>query len=157
MCLAGAVVASWFVTQEVIGSNTAFLQKYYSNSTYSVDSIISLRKISSDISDKCQQNWFWNMSVHLTDTILKDKSQSWKCAYFGAMQQRKYTLYVSIRGFLQLAFSCQILPNHGRILRKKIRQKVGVEPLTLGTIILAPALYTGQPDAYPTVLDHHCL
>ena len=34
----GAVVASWSVTQEVVGSNTAFLQKYFSSSTDSVDS-----------------------------------------------------------------------------------------------------------------------
>ena len=27
MCCAGAVLASWFVIQEVVGSNTAFLQK----------------------------------------------------------------------------------------------------------------------------------
>ena len=39
LCLPGAVVAFWFVTQEVEGSNTAFLQKYFSNSTDSVDSI----------------------------------------------------------------------------------------------------------------------
>ena len=39
MCCAGAVVASRFVTQEVVGSNTAFLQKYFSNSTDSVDSV----------------------------------------------------------------------------------------------------------------------
>ena len=39
MCLPGTVVASWFVTQEVADSNTAFLQKYVSNSTESVDSI----------------------------------------------------------------------------------------------------------------------
>ena len=38
MCLAGAVVACWFVTQEVAGSNTHFLQKYFSSSTDSVDS-----------------------------------------------------------------------------------------------------------------------
>ena len=38
LCLPGAVVASWFVTQEVPGSNTPFLQKYFSNSTDSVDS-----------------------------------------------------------------------------------------------------------------------
>ena len=39
MCLAGAVVSSCFVTQEIVGSNTAFLQNYLSNSTDSVDSI----------------------------------------------------------------------------------------------------------------------
>ena len=33
MCLDGAVVACWFVTQEVVGSNTHFLQKYFSSST----------------------------------------------------------------------------------------------------------------------------
>ena len=38
MCLAGAVVARWLVTQEVVGSNTHFLQKYFSSSTDSVDS-----------------------------------------------------------------------------------------------------------------------
>ena len=39
-CLLGGVVASWFVTQVVEGSNTAFLQKiFFSNSTDSVDSI----------------------------------------------------------------------------------------------------------------------
>ena len=38
MCLAGAVVACWFVTQEVAGLNTHFLQKYFSSSTDSVDS-----------------------------------------------------------------------------------------------------------------------
>ena len=38
MCLAGAVVACWFVIQEVADSNTDFLQKYLSNSTDSVDS-----------------------------------------------------------------------------------------------------------------------
>ena len=38
MCLAGAVVACWFVAQEVVGSNTNFLQKYFSSSTESVDS-----------------------------------------------------------------------------------------------------------------------
>ena len=39
MCCAGTAVASWFVTQEVVGSNTAFLQIYFSNSTDSVDSV----------------------------------------------------------------------------------------------------------------------
>ena len=39
MCPAGAVVACWFVTQEVAGSNTHFLQKCFSSSTDSVDSI----------------------------------------------------------------------------------------------------------------------
>ena len=29
MCLAGVVVACWFVAQEVVGSNTHFLQKYF--------------------------------------------------------------------------------------------------------------------------------
>ena len=38
LCLPGAVVAFWFVKQEVAGSNTPFLQKYVSNSTDSVDS-----------------------------------------------------------------------------------------------------------------------
>ena len=38
MCPAGAVVACWFVTQEVAGSNTHFLQKCFSSSTDSVDS-----------------------------------------------------------------------------------------------------------------------
>ena len=38
MCLAGTVVACWFFTQEVAGSNTHFLQKYFSSSTDSVDS-----------------------------------------------------------------------------------------------------------------------
>ena len=38
MCLVGAVVACWFVTQDVAGSNMDFLQKYFSNSTDSVDS-----------------------------------------------------------------------------------------------------------------------
>ena len=38
MCLAGAVVACWFVTQEVAGSNTHFLQRYFSSSANSVDS-----------------------------------------------------------------------------------------------------------------------
>ena len=37
LCLAGAVVAFWFVTQEVACLNTDFLQKYFSNSTDSVD------------------------------------------------------------------------------------------------------------------------
>ena len=37
VCCAGAVVASWLVTQEIVGSNTAFLQKYFSNSTDSVE------------------------------------------------------------------------------------------------------------------------
>ena len=37
MCLAGAVVACWFVTQEVAGSKH-FLQKYFPSSTDSVDS-----------------------------------------------------------------------------------------------------------------------
>ena len=36
LCLHGTVVASWFITQEVGGSNTAYLQK---NSTDSVDSL----------------------------------------------------------------------------------------------------------------------
>ena len=35
LCLQGAVVASWFITQEVRCSNTSFLQR---NSTNSVDS-----------------------------------------------------------------------------------------------------------------------
>ena len=38
MCLIGAVVACWFVTQEKAGSNTHFVQKYVSSSTDSVDS-----------------------------------------------------------------------------------------------------------------------
>ena len=38
MCLAGTAVACWFVTQEVAGTNTHFLQKYFSSSTDSVDS-----------------------------------------------------------------------------------------------------------------------
>ena len=38
MCLAGAMVACWFVTQEIAGSNIYFLQKYLSSSTDSVDS-----------------------------------------------------------------------------------------------------------------------
>ena len=38
MCLAGAVVACWFVAQEVVGSNIHFLQKYFPSSTDSVDS-----------------------------------------------------------------------------------------------------------------------
>ena len=37
-CLADAVVTCWFVTQEVAVLNTHFLQKYFSNSTDSVDS-----------------------------------------------------------------------------------------------------------------------
>ena len=36
--LAGAVVACWFVTQEIAGSNTHCLQKYFSSFTDSVDS-----------------------------------------------------------------------------------------------------------------------
>ena len=39
LCLPGTVVASWFVTHEVEGSNIALLQKYFSNSTDSVESI----------------------------------------------------------------------------------------------------------------------
>ena len=38
MGLAGAVVTCWFVAQEVAGSNTHCLQKYFSISTDSVDS-----------------------------------------------------------------------------------------------------------------------
>ena len=38
MCLAGAVLACWFVAQEVVGSNTHFLQKYFSSFMDSVDS-----------------------------------------------------------------------------------------------------------------------
>ena len=38
MCLAGAVVACWFVTQKVAGWNTHFLPKYFTNSADSVDS-----------------------------------------------------------------------------------------------------------------------
>ena len=38
MGLPGVVVASWFVTQEVAGSNIPFLQKYFSYSTDFVDS-----------------------------------------------------------------------------------------------------------------------
>ena len=34
--LCGSVVAYWFTTQEIVGSNTAFLQKYPSDS---VDSL----------------------------------------------------------------------------------------------------------------------
>ena len=41
--------------------------------------------------------------------------------------------------------------------QKKIRKKWGVEPFTLETVFSVPALYTGQPDAYPTVLDHYFL
>ena len=37
MCLAGTVVACWFFTQEVGGSNTHFLKKYFSSSTVSGD------------------------------------------------------------------------------------------------------------------------
>ena len=37
LCLYGAVVACWFITQEVGGSNTAFLQKKMS--TDSIDSL----------------------------------------------------------------------------------------------------------------------
>ena len=36
MCLAGNVVACWFVGQDVIGLNTHFLQKYFSSYTDSV-------------------------------------------------------------------------------------------------------------------------
>ena len=38
MCLSGAVVACWFVAQEVAGSNTHFLKKKISSSTDYVDS-----------------------------------------------------------------------------------------------------------------------
>ena len=60
------------------------------------------------------------------------------------------------RGFLQLAFSCQILPNIAKNLSNKNWQNVGVEPLTPDTEYLAPALYTWHTDTYPTVLDHYC-
>ena len=36
MCLTETVVACWFVIHEVAGSNTHFLQKYFSSSTDSV-------------------------------------------------------------------------------------------------------------------------
>ena len=40
LCLPGTVVASWFITQGIEGSNTAFFaKKYFSNSTDSVDYI----------------------------------------------------------------------------------------------------------------------
>ena len=37
MCCAGAVVASWFVTQEVVGPNTAFCRNIFSNFTDTVE------------------------------------------------------------------------------------------------------------------------
>ena len=39
MFCAGAVVASWFVTQEVVGSNTAFYRNIFLNSTDSGESV----------------------------------------------------------------------------------------------------------------------
>ena len=53
------------------------------------------------------------------------------------------------RGFLQLAFSCQILAES----YTKNSAKVGVELPTPGTVYLAPV----ESDAYPSVLDHYCL
>ena len=43
MCLAGAVLASWSLTQEVVGSNSLFYVTYFTNS---VDSVLqnSFRK-----------------------------------------------------------------------------------------------------------------
>ena len=38
ICLAGTVVACWFVPQEVAGLNTHFLQNYFTSFTFSVDS-----------------------------------------------------------------------------------------------------------------------
>ena len=38
-CLPGIVVACWFLTQEIVGSNILFLQKYSSNSVDSLELI----------------------------------------------------------------------------------------------------------------------